>query len=117
MIAKVSPIVVFVKDFGKSLAFYRDTIGLKTAYPPSGEWAEFKAGPTAFCIHGGGKRTNRKSSVAVHFTVRGIHAVAKRLRAKGVRFLEPVRKMPYGVRETSFLDPSGNVFELIERAA
>ena len=118
MITRIHPIVVFVKDFGKSLAFYRDKVGLKLAYPPShehgGGWAEFKVGGSSFCIHGGGRRTNRNSSVDVHFEVKGIQATVRRMKARGVRFLCPVTKMPYGVWETTFRDPSGNTFELVE---
>ena len=114
MITRIHPVVVFVKDFGKSLAFYRDKVGLKLAYPAQDVWAEFKLKGCSFCIHRGGKRTNRGSSVDVHFEVKGIRATVRRMKAKGVPFLCPVRKMPYGVWETTFRDPSGNTFELIE---
>ena len=118
MITRLSPIVVFVKDFEKSLAFYRDQVGLKLAYPARHGhvgWAAFKVGGSEFCIHGGGKGNNRRSPVDVHFTVKGIRDTVRRMKAGGVRFLHPVRKMPWG-HETTFVDPSGNTFELLEPA-
>ena len=113
MITGIDPIVVFAKDFEKSLAFYRDKVGLKLAYPPMPGWAAFKVGASSFCIHGGGKGDNRKSPVEVHFTVKGIRAEVKRMKARGVRFLHPVKRMPWGL-ETTLVDPSGNHFELLE---
>ena len=115
MITRIHPVVVFVKDFGKSLAFYRDQVGLKLAYPAQDGWAEFKLQGCSFCIHGGGKGNNRRSPVDVHFQVKGIRTAVKRMKAKGVRFLGPVKRMPWGL-ETTFLDPSGNAFELLEPA-
>ncbi len=118
MITRIDPIVVFVRDFEKSLAFYRDQVGLKLAYPPMKEgqgWAAFQVGGTGFCIHGGGKGNNRKSPVDVHFSVKDIRGTARKMKAKGVTCLHPVKKMPWGL-ETTFRDPSGNTFELLEPA-
>ncbi len=117
MITHLSPVVVFVKDFERSLAFYRDKVGLTLAYPPvygpGGGWAEFRLKGAGFCLHSGGKGSNRKSPVDVHFRVKGIRAAVRQMKAKGVRFAKPVKKMPWGW-ETTLVDPDGNTFELLE---
>ncbi len=51
--------------------------------------------------------------MALHFEVEDIFATVQRLRDQGYEVEDP-KKMEYGVYETSFKDPDGNEFDLIQ---
>jgi len=78
------------------------------------EAAMFKLGKSELLLHGGYKGKPAAGPLHVHFEVGNIQAAVKNLRKKGVKFHEPVAKRPYGVYETSFSDPDGNRFDLVQ---
>lgn len=52
MIVGLYPILLSVKDFDRDLAFYRDTLGLRSK-GGAGHSAEFDVGGMTFALHGG----------------------------------------------------------------
>lgn len=116
MFVRLDPIILFVKDFDRQLAFYKDTLGLKYKGGSYG-WAEFDIGGTTFALHGGFKgHVPKDNNVAVHFTVKGINELTKQLKAKGVRFTKDVTLEDFGAFQATLEDPEGNEFDLIEEA-
>ncbi len=116
MFVGLDPIILFVKDFDRQLGFYRNTLGLKYKGGSYG-WAEFDVGGTTFALHGGFKgHVPKDNNVAVHFAVKGINELTKRLKTKGVKFTKDVTLEDFGAYQATLEDPEGNEFDLIEEA-
>ena len=52
MFSKVDYVMVMVSDMGRSVAFYRDTLGLRLKFESPG-WSEFETGGTTLALHPG----------------------------------------------------------------
>jgi len=109
-----------VRDVQRSLAFYRDVLGLRpdeAMLERSGEhWIEFEVGGTTFGIGNGeiiGIVPGSQFSVA--FEVDDVHAMCERLLALDV----PVTEVQDGPACSSCFvtDPDGNRFALHQRKA
>jgi len=113
MIRRINPILLFVRDFDRSLRFYRDALRLKvhSLEDVHEEYASFRVGDILFAIHGGHRRSTR-GPVALHFEVADCRAAYRDLRQKGVRFTRLPEKMPWGSVTATFRDPDGNQLEL-----
>ena len=116
MITSINPIILFVRDYKKSLIFYRDTLGLKltSLNEPHEEFATFDIGGTVFALHGGYDGEVKEGNIAIHFVARDIRREVKRLKAKDVKFKKEIRKMPWGACQATFIDPDGNEMDLIQ---
>jgi predicted enzyme related to lactoylglutathione lyase len=111
---------VFTRDLGRSIAFFRDTLGLPLEF----EHAEF--GYASFAPEGlrlGLARVDPKAGDAASFVARhtgigfgvpDLDAAHRELAAKGVRFTMPPSRQPWGGYLATFCDPDGNVFYLDE---
>src|SRR5258708_39815241 len=58
-------VIVYVSDMQRSLAFYRDTLGLTLKFTSPG-WTEFVTGTTTIALHvvgGGGERSTTPQSL------------------------------------------------------
>jgi catechol 2,3-dioxygenase-like lactoylglutathione lyase family enzyme len=99
-------------DYERSVAFYRDVMGLHIYR----EWAT----GTVFFLGGGllelsrsaGPVANDKFSLWLH--VRDVGAEFARLRASGVEVVEAPVVEPWGLREARIRDPDGLMLVLIE---
>lgn len=104
---------VFVSDFERALAFYRDTLGLvpATADAQFG-YASFNAGPISFAI----AQTDDAALVGRHtgvgFMVDDIDASYEKMRAAGVSFDMPPTAQPWGGTLALFKDPDDNIYYL-----
>ena len=116
MLTSINPIILFVKDYGKALKFYKETLGLRltSVEEPEEEFATFDIGGTVFALHGGYDGEIREGNIALHFVTMDIHNEVERLRAQGVSFTKPIKKMPWGAYQASFVDPEGNEFDLMQ---
>ncbi|MBU0530730.1 MAG: VOC family protein [Candidatus Aenigmatarchaeota archaeon] len=119
---KVGPIQIFVSDVKKAEKWYSEILGMKLTerYPkfkcvlmrlnktefdigtPTSEWGE---GWDKVKIGG---RTN------IFFKTPDIKETIKKLKQKGVKFVEELSKRPWGEYKAVFIDPDGNEFNLIE---
>lgn len=108
------------RDFGRSLAFYRDVLGLRT-YREYGSGGQV-TGVVLFC--GGGFLELTVSgppddagagtaSVVLWLQVPDIDEEVLRLEAAGVD-VAPAETMPWGLREAWLADPDGTRIVLVE---
>ncbi|HYM38925.1 MAG TPA: VOC family protein [Thermoplasmata archaeon] len=129
----VDTIAVVVSDARKSIAWYRDVLGLEVAYigpaaanpDPTvqgtpdrpGHWVELGPGRPRTRIHLcdlGGK--TEPGPTGITLLTDDLRSEYERMRARGVRFLHPPRKMDWGERLVAFVDPDGNEFDLKQPA-
>ncbi len=110
-----------VTDLEKSIAFYRDTLGLPLKSTEEG-FADFKIKGTEVALGTKEmieKTTGQKITIggARHLilgwdAVEDVDKVYKELKAKGVRFLTKPKTQPWGQRVTYFTDPDGHIWEI-----
>ncbi len=106
----------WVADMERSVAFYRDVLGLTLLREDGGSWALFDAGGRRFALHGAteGQPVQPGGATAV-FSVNDLDAALARLGERGVQSSHEGDVEGYA-RFASFLDPDGNTFQLIEYA-
>ena len=111
----LSVVYLYVRDLDRSLAFYRDVLGIPLA-GSDGAWAEARLGSTRFALHAlhSGAGEPRSGTVRVDFEVEDIDQAAARLEATGVSVGE-IQRERYGSHCT-FVDPDGYELELFQPA-
>jgi catechol 2,3-dioxygenase-like lactoylglutathione lyase family enzyme len=99
-------------DYGRSVAFYRDVLGLHTFR----EWAS----GTVFFLGGGLLELSRSAGpvsddkFSLWLQVRDVDAEFDRLAALGVEVVEAPVDEPWGLREGRIRDPDGLMLVLVE---
>lgn len=115
MIKEMAFVAYSVKDVPRSVAFYRDTIGLTPGSTSFGDqWVEFDVGSTTFGIGSGESiGITPGSAFSASFEVDDVAAMREQLKAKGVEVTD-VSESP--VCFSCFVtDPDGNRFALHQR--
>jgi lactoylglutathione lyase len=126
MIARVDYVILYVGDLERSIAFYREMVGLQLKLQDRG-YAEFVTEGTKFGLFERAKLPELIGRVAraggpggeVAFLVEDVDAESARLRAAGAQILAGPTDRPWGHRTLHLLDPDGFVVEFaqeIERA-
>lgn len=108
-------------DLARSVAFYRDVVGLPFKFQESG-YAEFASGPVKFGLYErarlleliGREAVPGGPAVEVVFLVDDVDAEAERLRAAGAEVLAGPVDRPWGHRTLHVLDPDGQVVEFAQ---
>jgi len=111
----IDTVAVVVSDRHKSLAWYRDVLGLKVAYvaPGGGHWMELGAPRPHTRLHLCELPEEvEPGPTGVTLLTSDIHAEYERLRAKGVVFRSPPKQESWGEWLCAFVDPDGNEFDL-----
>ncbi len=123
----IDTVAIVVSDRRKAIRWYRDVLGLEVAYigpnegstaaegssTDPGHWVEL--GPRRprtrvhLCEMGG---TMEPGPTGITFLTDDIRGDYERMRAKGVRFLYPPKKMDWGEWLCEFVDPDGNQVDL-----
>ena len=106
-------VTVIASNFGKSLKFYTETLGLKLRKNYGNEYAEIAAPGMTIGIHpkeSGDKPGNMKG-VQIGFAVADIHAVVRELKKKGVKFKGGIIDDGWGLL-AFFVDPDNNMLYL-----
>ena len=114
---KLETVVFFVSSLARSVAFYRDTLGLAVGPVEDGHegpYAMAQAGPVALVFIERPVRAG-ESPVVVFSLEGGIDDCAEALAAKGVEIVVPVSEAPDGGLTLDFLDPDGCVLSLDQR--
>jgi catechol 2,3-dioxygenase-like lactoylglutathione lyase family enzyme len=99
-------------DYGRSVAFYRDVLGLHVYR----EWAT----GTVFFLGGGLLEVSRSAGpvtddkLSLWLQVRDVDAEFARLQAAGVEVVEAPVDEPWGLREARIRDPDGLMLVLVE---
>src|SRR5262249_53335869 len=123
MFSKVDYVMVNVSDMSRSVAFYRDVLGLKLKFESPG-WSEFETGGTTLALHhsqpraGGGDRAPAgpvAGTCSIGFSVEDLAATHRELSARGARFvLAPMEQVDEGIRLAVCADPDGLAISFAE---
>jgi len=110
---------VFVSDFERALAFYRDQLGLKVVLAePQFGYASFDTQGAGFAIAAVPADSEQASLVGrqtgIGWGVPDVDAAYETLRDEGVTFAAPPQRQPWGGYMAMLQDPDGNVFYLDE---
>jgi lactoylglutathione lyase len=119
---RVGYVILFVADLERSVAFYRDVIGLPFKLQGDG-YVEFATQGTRFGLYdrnrldeltGQDSATPGRPGGEVVFLVEDVDAEAERLRGAGATILEGPVDRAWGHRTVHVEDPDGFVVELAE---
>jgi predicted enzyme related to lactoylglutathione lyase len=109
---KVAVLMLGVKDLGKSVTFYRDTLGLQLQGEVPGEFAFFKAGDMMLALSVPHAKPETSPSVVgameVVFGVEDVTASYEALKARGVQFIREPRQVTGTSWSAVFTDPNGH---------
>ena len=111
-IGKLCRVVLLVRNFERSLEFYRDALGFSPCHAPQGGWVEFDTGLARICLRGPwegmpfDERNFGRSPDELLFTVDDLQAAMEFLRQRGVSVAEPHSPAP-GLYVAEFADPDG----------
>jgi len=91
LVSRVNVVYLYVREMERSVAFYRDLLGI----PLRGDehWQEATLGGTRFALHEAHEGTGALSAGTVHVSleVADVDAAAEQLRAAGVETRETMR--------------------------
>lgn len=114
-------VIVYVSDMQRSVAFYRDVLGLPLRMTSPG-WTEFNTGSTTIALHMTGDQKlppshGRPPAGQAHlgFMVDDIQATYEALKAQDVFFSLPPQKQTSGVTLAVLHDPDGLGITLQQR--
>lgn len=123
MFKHVTYIMVNVSDMSRSVAFYRDKLGMTLKYQTD-YWTEFETGTTILALHladrpaRDGKKSNSAAvagTCSIGFSVDDIEQTYTQLQAKGVTFVTPpMTQEAEGIKLTVCVDPDGLPISLAE---
>lgn len=124
MFSKVDYTMVNVSDMSRSVAFYRDTIGLTLRFESPG-WSEFETGGTTLALHAAPAAESRAPSggptagtCSIGFSVTDLDGACAELRGRGARFvMEPTDQPAEGIRLAVCIDPDGLAISFAESIA
>ncbi len=117
VVERLDHVYYWTADMERSVAFYRDVVGLDLVRREGESWAVFDVGGRQFSVHGAveGHPVRAGGATAV-FEVRDLDAAMRTLEERGVRFSPHVGEVQGYARFCSFPDPDGNTVQLIEYA-
>jgi lactoylglutathione lyase len=116
MLNKVDYVMINVAQMPRSVAFYRDTLGIPLKYESPG-WSEFQTGATTLALHlvPADAAENRPSqgppaagTCTIGFSVEDLDRSYAELQSRGARFvMPPTTRAEEGIRLAVCLDPDG----------
>ncbi len=116
MFNSVDYIIVNVSDMHRSVAFYRDTLGLRLKFESPG-WSEFETGATTVALHAGTRAAGSEAATqtgplagtcSLGFSVSDLNSTYAELRDRGARFvMPPTEQANEGIRLAVCIDPDG----------
>jgi catechol 2,3-dioxygenase-like lactoylglutathione lyase family enzyme len=112
-LTQVSVVMLGVHDVARSLAFYRDKLGLQVQREIPG-FAFLNAGGVTLCLSEPAAKVRGQVAGAgeVVFSVEDVTAAYQALQAKGVQFTHEPRNITPTTRVANFDDPDGNHLSL-----
>ena len=116
MFKQIDYTMVVVSDMARSVAFYRDTLGIPLKFESS-DWSEFLTGATTLALHGGGLAPDPATkgdgdkyagTCSIGFNVEDVDRTYEELKAKGARFvMPPTQREGEGIKLAVCIDPDG----------
>ena len=114
MIKTVWCVTLKVSDLKRAVAFYGEILGLDKKYEYS-SYAGFQCGSVEIGLIPGRKGTKPlEDAPSVEFVVEDVDAAYETLKKRGVNFVREPHDEVWGGRQASFLDPDGNLLEIVE---
>jgi predicted enzyme related to lactoylglutathione lyase len=114
LIKRVNWLEIKVTDIKNAVSFYCGVLGLKI----KGEWSNYVtfdlAGTLTLAVMLGGKKGRKEGAPNIYLAVDNVDEEYKRLKAKGVIFVEMPKKQYWGGYAALFADPDENLFYLTE---
>lgn len=116
LVEKIKYTYLVVEDMSAAVAFYRDGVGLKLKLQDGQRWSEFDAGNgTTFALSSSDESGLGVKGAIVVFQVNDAEELAASLVARGASILAR-RDMGGHGRLIAIREPSGNIFQLFEKA-
>jgi len=116
-VAGIGNLILAVNDMPRSLAFYRDALGLPVRFA-SGEFAFLQAGAVTLCLrHAAGAAAAGHDEVEIVFDVADIHSAYETLKGRGIAFRVEPRAVTGDLWATDFRDPDGHLLSIFGRAS
>ncbi len=116
MFSKVDYVMVNVSDMRRSVAFYRDILGVRLKFESPG-WSEFETGATTLALHLGTPTTGSEAAAhsgpaagtcSLGFSVPDLNSAYEELRRRGAHFvMPPTEQANEGIRLAVCIDPDG----------
>lgn len=116
MLQHADYVMINVSDMGRSIAFYRDRLGLPLKFESPG-WSEFATGTTTIALHhverpaskeGAQGGAPQAGTCTIGFSVADLDATHVELTRRGVPFVMPPTSQPAeGIRLAVCVDPDG----------
>jgi len=109
-------VILYVRDMGREVWFYRDVLGLTIRYPQGVSdfsqemWVEFETGDCTLALHGGAQHQPETSHEIV-FLVSDIAAARQAIVEAGIKIGE-VRPLEDGAPIAEGIDPAGHRFAI-----
>ena len=110
--------IVFVSDMARSVAFYRDVIGLPVKFETP-QWTEMATGNATLALHvskagNPQPQEHRAGMCRPGFAVPDLDAFHARMTQHGVVCAQPP-KATFGVRIAQYVDPDGLIISVSEQ--
>ena len=119
MFNKIGAVILLVSDMKKSIAFYRNVLGMELKQHPSKDWAEFsKEGTTVLALHPMKKKRmvkKKNNSMLVGFNISDLETVCDDLKKKKIKFYKKLTQETFG-KHAIIQDPDGHLISLAEIA-
>ncbi len=118
MIANIKYICVYVSDFDRSLAFYKEGLGLDVTYHEE-NFAQFNTDGTILTIEKGGEKSSepkdfKKNGVLIQFEVEDLEKAVGTLKSRNVKFTQDITEVEFG-KIAIIVDPDGHQLQLLEQ--
>jgi lactoylglutathione lyase len=117
----VAYIILYVSELARSIAFYRDLLGLPFKFEDAG-YAEFSTQGTRFALYERrraewltGLTVTPGPAAEVVFVVDDVDAHARRLAAHGAEIISGPADRPWGHRTVHLVDPDNFIVELAQQ--
>lgn len=114
----IGNVILGVRDMDRSLAFYRDALGLAVRFAAA-EFSFLQAGAVMLCLRHVPDlpALDEEGRVEIVFDVADIHAAFEALKARGISFRVEPRVVTANVWAADFRDPDGHVLSIFGPAA
>jgi lactoylglutathione lyase len=119
MSMKLYAVRVFVRDWERACAFYRDALGLPERFRSAdGRWAEYDLGGPCLGVERIDPKDDESEGLAgrmlgISLRVDDIESTYRTLSSRGVEFVSPPKKQDWGGSLAHLRDPEGNVLTLL----
>ena len=118
---RVQYVMILVRDMNRSVAFYRDTLGLPLRFESS-HWSEFATDGVTVALHlseGGAlseSEHKRAGQARPGLAVTDLDAFHSQMVERGVPCLQPPKEV-FGARVSQYADPDGLIISVSQIAA